>query len=77
MFGLICPNVHSAPIADLIKTPSRTATAKKTRAFMTATMNRAEQVKAFNARLALSPLADKSPAVSSLVPVFGLFRPNG
>lgn len=50
----------SANIAELMKTPSRTATAKKTRAAATATKTRAEQARQFN--LALSPLA-KTPAV--------------
>lgn len=48
------------PIAELIKTPSRTATAKKTRTLAaageTAARDRAEQIRRFNARVALSPL---------------------
>ncbi|RSH87594.1 uncharacterized protein EHS24_000106 [Apiotrichum porosum] len=50
-----------APIADLIKTPSRTATAKKTRGATTAQKTRQEQIRLFNAQL--SPLAAKSPDV--------------
>ncbi|BEI83182.1 hypothetical protein CcaverHIS002_0310500 [Cutaneotrichosporon cavernicola] len=48
-----------APIAELMKTPSRTATAKKTRATATANKARAEQIRQFN--LAHSPLT-KTPA---------------
>lgn len=55
------------PIAELIKTPSRTHTVKKTRqvaaAAETAARDRAEQIRQFNARIALSPLM-KSPEVS-------------
>lgn len=55
------------PIAELIKTPSRTATVKRTRtlaaATETAARDRAEQIRRFNARIALSPLM-KSPEVS-------------
>lgn len=56
------------PIAELIKTPSRTHTVKKTRhiaaAAETAARDRAEQIRQFNARIALSPLM-MSPEVSS------------
>lgn len=62
---------NSAPIADLIKTPSRTATAKKTRAMSAAKQSRADQVQKFN--LALSPF--KSPEVG-LVHTFAL-TPQG
>ncbi|KAL1408525.1 hypothetical protein Q8F55_005337 [Vanrija albida] len=54
---------RKAPIADLIKTPSRTQTAKKTRAVLTASKNRVEQIRLFNERAALSPLASNSPNV--------------
>lgn len=60
-----CLLTFRAPIADLIKTPSRTATAKKTRGATTAQKTRQEQIRLFNAQL--SPLAAKSPDVVSLI----------
>ena len=45
-----------APITELMKTPSRTQTAKKTRVATTAARDRTEKVKGLNARLGLSPI---------------------
>lgn len=64
LLAIPCPLADrlSAPIAELMKTPSRTATSKKTRATETANKNRAEQIRQFN--IALSPFS-KAPAVCS------------
>ncbi|ORY31861.1 hypothetical protein BCR39DRAFT_525761 [Naematelia encephala] len=59
-----------APITELMKTPSRTATTKKTRATTAAAKDRTEKVKGLNTRLALlSPSPSKgSPAVRARQP---------
>ena len=50
---------HRAPIAELMKTPSRTQTIKKTRATTVAGKDRTEKIKGLNARLGLSPVTVK------------------
>jgi len=45
----------SGAILDHLKTPSRTATAKKTRARLEADKQRTDKIKSVNAKLALSP----------------------
>lgn len=53
-----------APITELMKTPSRTQTVKKTRAMTTALKERTEKVTVLNARLHGSPMSKASPSVS-------------
>ncbi|WWC88403.1 uncharacterized protein L201_003314 [Kwoniella dendrophila CBS 6074] len=72
---------NRAPITELMKTPSRTQTVKKTRAHTAADQQRTDKVKGLNARLALSPstkqnsrialspLQPRSLNVSSLSPI--------
>ncbi|WWD18744.1 hypothetical protein CI109_103198 [Kwoniella shandongensis] len=49
-----------APITELMKTPSRTQTVKKTRATTAAAKDRTDKVKGLNARMALSPVNKQS-----------------
>ncbi|WVF68772.1 hypothetical protein IAT40_003544 [Kwoniella sp. CBS 6097] len=61
---------ENVPIAEYMKTPSRTQTVKKTRATTAAAKDRTEKVKGLNARLALSPANKQSsrPPLSPLQP---------
>ncbi|OCF37313.1 hypothetical protein I316_01222 [Kwoniella heveanensis BCC8398] len=60
----------NVPIAEYMKTPSRTQTVKKTRATTAAAKDRTDKVKGLNARLALSPASKQSsrPPLSPLQP---------
>jgi hypothetical protein len=52
---------NRAPIAELMKTPSRThGTGKKTRATTAKGKDRADKVKGLNARLGMSPVSSKT-----------------
>ncbi len=49
-------HTNRAPFAELIKTPSRTQTSKKTRATTQAVKDRSQKIKGVNAKLGLSPV---------------------
>nr|XP_018262064.1 uncharacterized protein I303_05079 [Kwoniella dejecticola CBS 10117]OBR84222.1 hypothetical protein I303_05079 [Kwoniella dejecticola CBS 10117] len=55
---------NRAPITELMKTPSRTQTVKKTRATTAAAKDRADKVVGLNARLALSPSTKQNNRVA-------------
>jgi hypothetical protein len=52
---IVNPLTSSAPFVQHLKTPSKTATAKKTRAKLEAEKQRTDKIKNINAKLALSP----------------------
>ncbi|KAK8858852.1 hypothetical protein IAR55_003082 [Kwoniella newhampshirensis] len=58
-----------APITELMKTPSRTQTVKKTRATTAAAKDRTDKVKGLNARMALSPVGNKQSSRAPLSPL--------
>ncbi|ODO05099.1 hypothetical protein L198_01786 [Cryptococcus wingfieldii CBS 7118] len=63
----IFDRLPQAPIGELIKTPSKTQTVKKTRAAIAAAKEKTEKIKGLNARLALSPSNQVNrPALSPL-----------
>ncbi|ODO09941.1 hypothetical protein I350_02164 [Cryptococcus amylolentus CBS 6273] len=63
----IFERLPQAPIGELIKTPSKTQTVKKTRAAIAAAKEKTEKIKGLNARLALSPSNQVNrPALSPL-----------
>ncbi|WVQ73311.1 hypothetical protein IAR50_002879 [Cryptococcus sp. DSM 104548] len=63
----IFDRLPQAPIGELIKTPSKTQTVKKTRAAIAAAKEKTEKIKGLNARLALSPPSQVNrPALSPL-----------
>ncbi|WVQ84371.1 hypothetical protein IAT38_006523 [Cryptococcus sp. DSM 104549] len=64
----ILNRVPQAPIADLLKTPSKTQTVKKTRAATAAAKERTEKVKGLNARL-FSPTQQITRSRSPLSPM--------
>jgi len=59
-YGYDLLTLHRAPITELMKTPSRTRTTKKTRATTAIAKDRTDKVKGLNARLGLSPASNKS-----------------
>ncbi|WVR06591.1 hypothetical protein IAU60_003623 [Kwoniella sp. DSM 27419] len=63
----IMNNTGRAPITELMKTPSRTQTVKKTRATAAAAKDRTDKVKGFNARLALSPVSKQSSSTRQVL----------
>nr|XP_019013019.1 uncharacterized protein I206_02516 [Kwoniella pini CBS 10737]OCF51800.1 hypothetical protein I206_02516 [Kwoniella pini CBS 10737] len=60
---------NRAPITEIMKTPSRTQTVKKTRAATTAAKERTDKVKGLNARLALSPSSKQNQTRTALSPL--------
>lgn len=54
--------MNSAPMAELMKTPSRTQTVKKTRAMTTAMKDRTDKINRINSNLG-SPVGKGSPHV--------------
>lgn len=65
----------SGPIVEHLKTPSRTATAKKTRAKLEADKLRTDKIKSVNAKLALSPT--RSMNGSPVRPLFSCLKIPG
>ncbi|OXH34374.1 hypothetical protein J008_02668 [Cryptococcus neoformans] len=64
----IMAHIPQAPIGELIKTPSKTQTIKRTRAATAAAKEKTEKIKGLNAQLVLSPSSRQTsrPALSPL-----------